>query len=86
MYIIAVYDVHHKRVTKVRKVFKNICFQFKNSVFEGNITDGKLKRLKNELSKIVDVNYDSICLYKLQSTKYTSKEEIGVVKHFINII
>ena len=22
MYIIAVYDVHHKRVTKVRKVFK----------------------------------------------------------------
>ena len=86
MYIIAVYDVHHMRVTKVRKVFKKYLFSVQNSVFEGNITDGKLKRLKNELSKIVDVNYDSICLYKLQSTKYTSKEEIGVVKHFINII
>ena len=86
MYIIAVYDVHHKRVTKVRKVFKKYLFSVQNSVFEGNITDGKLKRLKNELSKIVDVNYYSICLYKLQSTKYTSKEEIGVVKHFINII
>ncbi|WP_346698362.1 CRISPR-associated endonuclease Cas2 [Thomasclavelia spiroformis] len=86
MFVIVVYDVHHKRVSKVRKVFNKYLHSVQRSAFEGNITEAKLKKLKKELSKIIDVNYDSICLYKLISTKYTSKEQIGIVKHTINII
>jgi len=86
MYVIAVYDVHHKRVGKVRKVFKKYLLPIQNSVFEGNITELKLNKLKKELEKIVDTNYDAICLYKLESTKYASREEIGIVKRTQNII
>ena len=53
MYIIAVYDVHHKRVGKVRKVFKKYLFTVQNSVFEGYITESKLNKLKKDLDKII---------------------------------
>ena len=80
MYIIAVYDVHHKRVGKVRKVFKKYLFAVQNSVFEGYITESR------DLDKVIDVSYDSICFYELESLKYISKEQIGMVKKHINLI
>ena len=85
MYIIAVYDVHHKRVSKVRKVFKKYLLAVQNSVFEGYITESKLNKLKKDLEKI-DVSYDSICFYELESLKYVSKEQIGMVKNHSNLI
>ena len=86
MYIIAVYDVHHKRVGKVRKVFKKYLFTVQNSVFEGYITESKLNKLKRDLDKVIDVSYDSICFYELESLKYISKEQIGMVKNHSNLI
>ena len=86
MYIIAVYDVHHKRVGKVRKVFKKYLFAVQNSVFEGYITESKLNKLKRDLDKVIDVSYDSICFYELESLKYISKEQIGMVKNHSNLI
>lgn len=51
MFVIVVYDVHHKRVSKVRKVFNKYLHSVQRSAFEGNITEAKLKKLKKELSK-----------------------------------
>ena len=57
-----------------------------NSVFEGNITDAKLNRLKNEVRAVIDVKLDSICIFKLNSTKYVSKEQIGIIPLYEHII
>ena len=67
MYIIAVYDVHHKRVGKVRKVFKKYLFAVQNSVFEGYITESKLNKLKKDLDKIIDDL--KICKQEMKAAK-----------------
>ena len=71
---------------KVRKVFKKYLFAVQNSVFEGYITESKLNKLKRDLDKVIDVSYDSICFYELESLKYISKEQIGMVKKHTNLI
>lgn len=86
MYVILVYDVRKKRVQKVMKVCRKYLHHLQNSVFEGNITESKLKKLKVELEKIVDFKTDSICVFKLESTKFVFKEQIGVIPQYENII
>ena len=86
MFVIAIYDIHHKRVAKVRKTFKKYLHPIQKSVFEGEITESKLNALQNELLKIIDVTYDSITIYCLESTKYTSKLQIGEVLQAQNVI
>lgn len=79
MFVIAIYDVHHKRVSKVRKTIKKYLHPIQRSVFEGEITESKLNALQDELLKIIDVTYDSITIYCLESTKYTNKLQIGEI-------
>ena len=45
MYVIAVYDVGQKRVGKMLKLCRRYLNWIQNSVFEGEITDVKLKEL-----------------------------------------
>lgn len=49
MFVIVTYDVGEKRVNKVRKKLKMYLTWTQNSVFEGEITDGKLKKCLAEL-------------------------------------
>lgn len=86
MYIVLVYDVKKERVQKVMKVCRKYLNHLQNSVFEGNITDAKLNRLKNEIRAVIDVKLDSICIFKLNSTKYVSKEQIGIIPLYEHII
>jgi CRISPR-associated protein Cas2 len=86
MFVILVYDVHKKRVAKVLKVCRKYLMHVQKSVFEGRITDASLRRLKQELSDTVESKEDSICIYCLESPKYTRKECIGIQEHTSNII
>lgn len=86
MYVIAIYDVHHKRVSKVRKVFKKYLHPIQRSVFEGEISDAKLSALKEEVEKIIDVTYDAITIYRLDSIKYTTKLQIGLISEASNVL
>ena len=47
-----VYDINVKRVQKVLKICRKYLTWVQNSVFEGEITPGKLERLKRELESI----------------------------------
>lgn len=78
MFVILVYDVKAKRVGKVMKICKKYLSRIQNSVFEGEITDSNLCKLKLELSRVIDSNYDSVKLYKMKSTKYCYAESIGL--------
>lgn len=51
-----------------------------NSVFEGEISDANLKKLKMELNRIIDDEEDSVILYNLRTTRYYSREIMGLKK------
>ena len=80
MFIILVYDVGEKRVGKVLKKCRQYLYWVQNSVFEGEITPAKLKMLKDELKRIIDKTEDSVIIYNLRTTRYTSREVIGLDK------
>ena len=86
MFVILTYDVNKKRVSKVMKICRRYLHHYQRSVFEGMITDAKLEKLKREIKKNICTTEDSICIYKIGSIKYTSREEIGVVNSGKQII
>jgi CRISPR-associated protein Cas2 len=49
-------------------------------VFEGDISEASLTKLKMELDRIIKKDEDSVILYYLRTTKYSSREIMGVKK------
>ncbi|KXZ39967.1 CRISPR-associated protein, Cas2 family [Alkalithermobacter thermoalcaliphilus JW-YL-7 = DSM 7308] len=82
MYIILTYDVEIKRVNKVRKHLKKYLTWTQNSVFEGEITEGRLHKCLNEIEKIVNKDEDSVYIYRVNTQKFIKKEVIGKTKSF----
>jgi CRISPR-associated protein Cas2 len=80
MYVIMVYDVGVERVNKVLKTGRRFLTWIQNSVFEGELTEANLTRLKHELELIIDDKHDSIVFYLLRTTSYMNKETIGATK------
>jgi len=51
-----------------------------NSVLEGEINESSFRKMKVELAKIIDEEYDSIIFYTFRTTKYSDREILGVKK------
>ena len=51
MFVIVTYDVNEKRNNKVLKICRKYLVHVQKSVFEGNITEAKLRKLKSELKR-----------------------------------
>lgn len=85
MYVIITYDVDEKRVSKVRKQLKKYLTWVQNSVFEGEITIGKLNKCLAELKKISNNRTDSIYVYKIENPKHCKKHTIGLSKNIEEI-
>jgi len=69
MFVILVYNVKEERVQKVLKTCRKYLTWVQNSVFEGEITEAKLRILKDELKEIIDENYDSVIIYKFRTKR-----------------
>lgn len=80
MFIILVYDVGEKRVGKVLKICRKYLNRVQNSVLEGEISDAGYKKLKQELKRVIKDQEDSIIFYILRTTKYSSRETMGIKK------
>lgn len=80
MFVILVYDVGQKRVGKVLKTSRKYLYWVQNSVLEGEINESSFKKLKIELKKIIDEEYDSIMFYTFRTTKYSEREIMGIKK------
>jgi len=80
MYVIIVYDVSVKRVVKVCQFLRQYLNWVQNSVFEGELTESELVKIKEVLKEIIDINEDSIIIYILHSNKVLQKEHIGIKK------
>lgn len=81
MYIILVYDIEQKRVGKMLKLCRKYLNWIQNSVFEGEITEVKLKELLALATNIMDKQKDSIILFKSRQEKWLDKEVIGLEKN-----
>jgi CRISPR-associated protein Cas2 len=77
MYVILVYDVGEKRVGKMLKLCRKYLNWIQNSVFEGEITEVKLKELKHLAKQIIDKDSDSSIIFKSRDEKWLNKEIIG---------
>ena len=82
MFVILTYDVDVKRVNKIRKLLKKYLTWTQNSVFEGEISQGKLNQCLAEVENIIDKSYDSIYIYNVKSSKFISKDILGENKKF----
>lgn len=80
MFVILVYDVNQKRVAKVLKRSRKYLYWVQNSVLEGDISEANFKKLKMELTKIIDEEQDSLIFYTFRTTKYSNRETIGIKK------
>lgn len=80
-YAFLFYDVNEKRVAKVFKICKKYLSHYQKSVFRGEITPSKLILLKNDLKKIIDEDYDFVCIIKLKNDNVYGEEILGSKKN-----
>lgn len=81
MYVILVYDIGQKRVGKMLKLCRQYLNWIQNSVFEGEITEVKLKELLYRAKNIMEIDHDSIIVFKSRDEKWLDKEIIGAEKN-----
>ena len=77
MYVILVYDIGEKRVGKMLKLCRQYLNWIQNSVFEGEISEVKLKELKLKAKSIINEDTDSIIIFKANDEKWLNKEIVG---------
>ena len=77
MYVILTYDIGVKRNGKVLRICRKYLRPVQKSVFEGDITERKLEKLKFEIKRVINPEDDQVAIYRLQSVRYSEKEIIG---------
>lgn len=83
MYIVLVYDIKvddlgKKVLPKVFKTCKKYLTHIQNSVFEGELSESQLVKLKMELGKFIRKETDSVIVFKSRSERWLDKEFWGV--------
>ncbi|MFB9055345.1 CRISPR-associated endonuclease Cas2 [Mariniflexile ostreae] len=81
MYVILVYDMDSKRVGKMLKLCRQYLNWIQNSVFEGAISEVKLKELLSKAKLIMDEETDSLIIFKSREERWLEKEVIGKEKN-----
>jgi CRISPR-associated protein Cas2 len=84
MYVILVYDIGEKRVAKMLKLCRRYLNWIQNSVFEGEITEVKLKELTSRAKTLMDESQDSLILFKSREERWLDKEVIGKEKNTLD--
>ena len=84
MYVILVYDIETKRVVKMLKLCRRYLNWIQNSVFEGELTEVKLKELILEAKKIMKMETDSLIIFSSRQEKWLDKQVIGKEKNEID--
>lgn len=77
MYVLLVYDIREKRVGKMLKLCRRYLNWIQNSVFEGEISEVKLKELLAKASVFLDTEEDSVLIFKSRSQEWLQKQVLG---------
>lgn len=84
MYCILVYDIGEKRVAKMLKLCRQYLNWIQNSVFEGEITEVKLKELNTKAQKIMNIEEDSLIVFTSREERWLKKQVIGKEKNALD--
>jgi len=77
MYVILVYDCGEKRVGKMLKLCRKYLNWIQNSVFEGEISEVKLKELTLKAEEFMKMEEDSLIIFSGRTEKWLTKQIIG---------
>ncbi|HEX8327753.1 MAG TPA: CRISPR-associated endonuclease Cas2 [Hymenobacter sp.] len=77
MYVLLVYDIREKRVGKMLKLCRRYLNWIQNSVFEGEISEVKLKELLLKAEAFLDLKEDSVLIFKSRSQQWLEKQVLG---------
>lgn len=77
MYVIVVYDVGEKRVGKILKLCRQYLCWVQNSVFEGELSEVKLKELKLKMEGLIEQSEDSVILFTNKIGYNMDKQILG---------
>ena len=77
MYVLLVYDIREKRVGKMLKLCRRYLNWIQDSVFEGEITEVKLKELLAKAHDFLDLDEDSVLIFKSRSQQWLEKQVVG---------
>lgn len=77
MYVILVYDCGEKRVGKMLKLCRKYLNWIQNSVFEGEISEVKLKELTLKAEDFMKKEEDSLIIFSGRTEKWLDKQIIG---------
>jgi len=77
MYVILIYDCGEKRVGKMLKLCRKYLNWIQNSVFEGEISDVKLKELTLKAKNFMEEDKDSLIIFSGRTEKWMEKQVIG---------
>lgn len=77
MYVILFYDFGENRVGKMLKLCRKYLSWIQNSVFEGEISEARLKELLYSAKKIIKDSDDSIIIFKGAAKQYLEKQIVG---------
>ncbi|MCS7294719.1 MAG: CRISPR-associated endonuclease Cas2 [Dehalococcoidia bacterium] len=81
MYVIVAYDVGVERVARVLKICRKYLTWVQNSLLEGELTPAQLRRLQQELDRVIDQQNDSVQFYVLPQASVAKRITLGVVKN-----
>jgi CRISPR-associated protein Cas2 len=70
--------MNEKRVGKMLKLCRRYLNWIQNSVFEGELTEVKLKELLLEAKAIMHLDEDSVIIFKKRQERWLEKEIVGV--------
>lgn len=77
MYVILMYDVGEKRVGKMLKLCRRYLSWIQNSVFEGEISEVKLKELVLHARGLMNEEVDSLIIFKSRDERWLDKQIVG---------
>lgn len=85
MYVILVYDIKdddkgQRVLNRVYKICKRYLMHIQNSVFEGELSEAQIVKLKYEIKAEIRKDLDSVILFKSRNQRWLSKEMWGVTE------
>lgn len=86
MYVILVYDINleekegQKVLRNVYKTCKKYLIHIQNSVFEGELLESQMLKLKVELDRHIREDKDSVIVFKSRHQRWLDKEFLGMIE------
>jgi CRISPR-associated protein Cas2 len=86
MYVILVYDINleekegQRVLRNVYKTCKKYLVHIQNSVFEGELLESQMLKLKTELNCYIREDKDSVIVFKSRSQRWLDKEFLGMIE------